>query len=542
MTLQLSRKDWTGGNALGATLAYIMLAFVSLETASLHNSAAAVWTASGFAIAFVAQFGPRAALSVLAGSMVVNGFQFFSEAHQGDILPNLASAAMIASGNMLEALLGGCAMQRILKNEPLKSPRSALLFLGLVAATPAAISAGVGAVTIWTFDTTDALISDIFVTWYFANATGAVIMVPTVLWLLKTNGVRSFTVRPAEYVATLFVLVVLLETLVGAGLVDALTGWPSAYMIWPALILICFRYREPELILALILTMAMAVMGTMRGFAAFPAETQWQSLTYLQVFLAITSGVCFLLKSSLNEAASFRWELQRTARLRLLRVDQLLAERHVIDTLMVHDLHSPLSGVRGALDTALATPPKTPAEIQALERILALAVSTCDEVLERLSTHLSGENWHSPKALTVDDTIERILRLQRLAIEKKNINILKQGLAFGSNEPTNGPSVFLALEVVIENAIAASPVGGRITINAEMDETGLHYQITDEGPGIPKSVADQLFSGPIGTSKTSHGIGLFLAKEALQRDGGHLVILPVPEGTAISLKVSKSVE
>lgn len=121
----------------------------------------------------------------------------------------------------------------------------------------------------------------------------------------------------------------------------------------------------------------------------------------------------------------------------------------------------------------LTISPSTPAEIQALERVLALAVSTYDEILERLSTHLSGENWKSPRALTVGETIERVLRLQRLSIDKKNTSIPKQGSAFGSNDPMIGASAFLALEVVIENAIAALPAEGRITIDAEMDQTDL---------------------------------------------------------------------
>lgn len=537
--VRLNRLDWTVGNWLGAVLAYVLLALLSLQTASLHLSTAAVWMPSGLAIALVAHFGVRAAPSILIGSFMVNSIQFLSDGTGVEYLPAVAATATIATANMLEAVVGGYAIRRVVKDEPLANPRTAITFLGLVVALPAAVSAGMGTIAIWVFDTTDAAPSDIFVTWYFANATGALIVVPSVLWLLRGERLRSPPIRPAEFIATLLLLVVLLEALVGAGMVEVLAGWPSAYMIWPALILVCFRYGERELFLVLVLTMAMAVAGTMRGFAAFPAETAWQSLTFLQVFLAITAGVCYLLKASLNEAADYRWELQRTARLRLLHVDRLLAERDVIDTLMVHDLHSPLSGVRGAIDTAIATRPSTPTEFQAVERVLTLAVSTCDEILDRLKVHLTGGAGSAPSQLSVPETIERILRLQRLAIEQKGLLVVRKGHAFDSNAPINGASAFLALEVVIENAVAASPFGGRITIDARLDNAALHYLVSDEGPGIPRSVADQLLLRPVATSKRSNGIGLFLAREALERDGGQMAILDAVKGAAISLIISR---
>jgi signal transduction histidine kinase len=539
VTLRLSRTEWTTGDALVAILAYVLFALLSLQTASLHLSAAAVWAASGFAIGLVAHFGLRAAPSVLAGSIAVNGFQFLTDGSGLDHAPALAATATIAAGNTLEAMLGGYASRRAARNEPLADTRTALIFLGLVAFLPAAVSAGGGVLAIWAFDAQDAALTDVFVTWYFANATGAIVMVPTILWALDPDRIRARPVRPLEFVASLLVLAALLEALVGAGLVEPLVGWPSAYMIWPALILICFRYGERELILALVLTMAMGVAGTMRGFAAFPAETQWQSLTYLQVFLAITAGVCYLLKASLNEAAAARWELQRIARLRLLHVDRLVAERDVIDMLMVHDLHSPLSGVRGALDTALATQPTTPEEVRALERVLTVSVATCDEILDRLGRHLRGDGGPDQGALTVDETIGRIVRLQRLPIEEKGLVIVRDGNAFGSDAAVNGASAFLALEVVIENAVAVSPEGGRITIDARLDDAQLRYRVSDEGPGIPGALAERLFSAPVETARRSNGIGLFLAHEALERDGGRLEILDADRGASIALAVPR---
>ncbi|WP_354002113.1 ATP-binding protein [Pseudotabrizicola sediminis] len=84
-----------------------------------------------------------------------------------------------------------------------------------------------------------------------------------------------------------------------------------------------------------------------------------------------------------------------------------------------------------------------------------------------------------------------------------------------------------------------SPVGGKITIDARLDNAALHYIVSDEGPGIPRSVANQLFSRPIATSKRSNGIGLFLAQEALECDGGQMAILDAVKGASISLIISR---
>lgn len=71
MRFRLNRLDWTVGNGLGAVLAYVLVALLSLQTASLHLSTAAVWMPSGLAIALVAHFGVRAAPSILIGSLIV---------------------------------------------------------------------------------------------------------------------------------------------------------------------------------------------------------------------------------------------------------------------------------------------------------------------------------------------------------------------------------------------------------------------------------------------------------------------------------------
>ena len=91
-------------------------------------------------------------------------------------------------------------------------------------------------------------------------------------------------------------------------------------------------------------------------------------------------------------------------------------------------------------------------------------------------------------------------------------------------------SVRLILRNIIDNAIKYTPAQGAITIAARQENNYCYIMIQDTGIGISREVIEALFAGDTkriqqeASGKQSTGIGLWLAKNMTQRNGGSLRI------------------
>ena len=81
---------------------------------------------------------------------------------------------------------------------------------------------------------------------------------------------------------------------------------------------------------------------------------------------------------------------------------------------------------------------------------------------------------------------------------------------------------------LLANAIAFSPKGGRVTIEASRDGDTIQFAITDEGPGIPADFVDTAFdrfaSQTRGSARGGAGLGLAIVKSFVELHGGTVEI------------------
>jgi two-component system, OmpR family, sensor kinase len=104
------------------------------------------------------------------------------------------------------------------------------------------------------------------------------------------------------------------------------------------------------------------------------------------------------------------------------------------------------------------------------------------------------------------------------------------------------------LVVLIDNAIAHSPDGGRVDVSTTVDRRTVTVRVTDQGPGIQGIDVDQIFerfaraeaSESQAAGRRSFGIGLALVRDLTARHGGRVLVEATStSGTTMRLELPK---
>jgi signal transduction histidine kinase len=92
---------------------------------------------------------------------------------------------------------------------------------------------------------------------------------------------------------------------------------------------------------------------------------------------------------------------------------------------------------------------------------------------------------------------------------------------------------------LIDNALDAVPVGGRIAVTAARELDFVVVQIVDDGPGIPRDIQGRIFD-PFFTTKgvgKGRGLGLDIARRLVQRHDGEIAVASVPGRTEFQVRL-----
>ena len=134
-----------------------------------------------------------------------------------------------------------------------------------------------------------------------------------------------------------------------------------------------------------------------------------------------------------------------------------------------------------------------------------------------------------------------LLRNPEGATRQAGLRIELRGEA-GAGKITGDPGrLARAIGHVLDNAIAASPQGGRILVEMSRGSEGLGLVISDGGRGMDSATLaraiEGLKTGPDGkTADRRQGIGLPLARQLIAAHGGTLELVSEPgQGTTATI-------
>lgn len=97
-----------------------------------------------------------------------------------------------------------------------------------------------------------------------------------------------------------------------------------------------------------------------------------------------------------------------------------------------------------------------------------------------------------------------------------------------------------ALGNVVNNAVKYTPDGGTVTVSAQMLDSFCRVDVADTGPGIPENeqgeIFHRFFRGESTRTAEGVGLGLYLAREILTKQGGYIKVASQPgKGCVFSL-------
>lgn len=101
-----------------------------------------------------------------------------------------------------------------------------------------------------------------------------------------------------------------------------------------------------------------------------------------------------------------------------------------------------------------------------------------------------------------------------------------------------------ALSNLVDNAVKYTPPGGKVTVSVQEYEMFVRIDVADTGIGISEEETAKIFArfyrSPHEQEERGVGLGLYLAREILHREGGYIKVASVPgEGSVFSVFLSK---
>jgi signal transduction histidine kinase len=209
----------------------------------------------------------------------------------------------------------------------------------------------------------------------------------------------------------------------------------------------------------------------------------------------------------------------------------LLSIKQELDTFIYrssHDIKGPLTRLLGLCHIAkLDVQDKT-----ALQYInlLEVEINATNRILQKLLVYQRVKDWNLQQ-----EKINLEILVDRALVQLDNLpDFMATQIARNSDDCTIATDAYLlevALQNVLENAILFSDRRDpKIHIGCHSEQNNLHIQVSDNGRGIEEAISENIFAMFYRGSEKSKGagLGLFIAKEAITKIGGHIHLKNVP--------------
>ncbi|CAM5450334.1 ATP-binding protein [Streptomyces aurantiogriseus] len=201
------------------------------------------------------------------------------------------------------------------------------------------------------------------------------------------------------------------------------------------------------------------------------------------------------------------------------RIARMLTAERRLAADASHQLRTPLTALSMRLEEITLT--DDPDTVKEEATIALTQVERLTDVVQRLLTNSRDPRTGSAVTFDLDEVIQQQLAEWRPAYRSVGRAIVSSGKRHLQAVGTPG-AVAQVLAALIENSLMHG--GGTVALRTRVTGNQAVIEVTDEGPGVPADLGARIFERTI-SGRNSTGIGLAVARDLAEADGGRLEML-----------------
>jgi signal transduction histidine kinase len=226
--------------------------------------------------------------------------------------------------------------------------------------------------------------------------------------------------------------------------------------------------------------------------------------------------------------------LAQTFNRMLDRIQSSVTELRMVTDAVAHDLKSPLTSIRGTLESSLSSESN-----ERMRESIGDAIEGLDKLLSLLNTTLDVAEAQGGALLLNRATVDFSAVVRQLSDLYLPAMVEQQHELTLDVEPdvmvdADMSLLHRAVNNLFENELTHLPTGCHVGIQLYRDQLSAELVIEDNGPGIPPEVGNRAFERFVkGKHSPGHGLGLAFVDAVARAHGGSVKISNRPAGGAV---------
>jgi signal transduction histidine kinase len=234
-------------------------------------------------------------------------------------------------------------------------------------------------------------------------------------------------------------------------------------------------------------------------------------------------------------ATRLRSSLRTTVQAKLA-AEQAIAARTELLAILSHDLKNPITGIQLRKDLALRILSQPSLDMQNLRTQLESIGSSAQHVTYLIQDILdmesieAGELRVDKHPVSLGEILSGVLNVYKPIAENKGIQLETDLHDSQIQIDCDKLRISQALSNLVGNAVKFT-IAGTVKISSRaLNGSAIQVSVSDTGPGIRKDQIPRLFDRhwQAETSKTGHGLGLFIVKGIIEAHHGKVWVESVP--------------
>ncbi|MDJ1644481.1 ATP-binding protein [Streptomyces pakalii] len=201
------------------------------------------------------------------------------------------------------------------------------------------------------------------------------------------------------------------------------------------------------------------------------------------------------------------------------RIARMLTAERRLAADASHQLRTPLTALSMRIEEISVT--DDPETVKEEANIALTQVERLTDVVERLLTNSRDPRTGSAVVFDLDEVIKQQIEEWRPAYRSTGRALVCSG-KHGLQAVGTPGAVAQVMAALIENSLMHG--GGTVALRTRVTGNQVVVEVTDEGPGVPAELGARIFERAI-SGRNSTGIGLAVARDLAEADGGRLELL-----------------